>query len=393
MARNDDNEFLSYEGLATRAYVDSVVSGLTPPITVANGGTGLTTLTPYALLAGGTTPTGVIQQVTALGSSGQVLTSNGVGALPTFQAAPGGAPSGATYITQIPDAGLSAEQALSALATGFLSSTTATGVVASRTLVAPVAGLTIANNDGASGNPTFALADDLAALEAMASTGIVARTAANTYAQRTIVAGSAKIAVSNGNGVSGDPSIDLGPHAATHQDGGTDEISVTGLSGKLADAQPVTVRKNSGANIGTRARLNFIEGTNITLTVADDAGGDEVDVTIAAASGGGLNSGQTTVDFGSFPGKSDASVTITGQTTILSGSIVNAWILPAATADHSSDEHLVETLKVLPGNIIAGTGFTIYGVNYSQLNEPIVGGRGGIGTRLYGLWNVGWAWN
>ncbi|MCP4246223.1 MAG: hypothetical protein GY778_04165, partial [bacterium] len=41
----------------------------------------------------------------------------------------GGAPTDSTYITQTPDAGLSAEQALSALATGILKSTTGTGVI------------------------------------------------------------------------------------------------------------------------------------------------------------------------------------------------------------------------------------------------------------------------
>jgi len=45
----------------------------------------------------------------------------------------------------------------------------------------------------------------------------------------------------------------------------------------------VTVRKNSGANVGTRGRLNLIEGGGITLTVADDAGGGEIDVTIQLA--------------------------------------------------------------------------------------------------------------
>lgn len=75
------------------------------------------------------------------------------------------------------------------------------------------------------------------------------------------------------------------PHAASHQDGGSDEISVTGLSGELADAQKVVVRKNSGADIGTRRRLNLIEGSNVTLTVTDDGGDSEVDITIAAAGG------------------------------------------------------------------------------------------------------------
>lgn len=48
----------------------------------------------------------------------------------------------------------------------------------------------------------------------------------------------------------------------------------------------VAVRKNSGANVGTRPRLNLIEGSGVTLTVADDGTDDEVDVTIAAAGGG-----------------------------------------------------------------------------------------------------------
>lgn len=46
------------------------------------------------------------------------------------------------------------------------------------------------------------------------------------------------------------------------------------------------VRKNSTGSEFTRRRVNLIEGSNVTLTVADDVGDDEVDVTIAAASSG-----------------------------------------------------------------------------------------------------------
>lgn len=60
------------------------------PATVAQGGTGVATLTAYAPVFGGTTGTGSVQSGTA-GTSGQVLTSNGAGVLPTFQAASGGA--------------------------------------------------------------------------------------------------------------------------------------------------------------------------------------------------------------------------------------------------------------------------------------------------------------
>lgn len=56
---------------------------------------------------------------------------------------------------------------------------------------------------------------------------------------------------------------------------------------------PVSVRKNSAAPVLTRPRLNFIEGSNITITVADDTTDNEVDITIAST-GGGANPYNTT---------------------------------------------------------------------------------------------------
>ena len=77
------------------------------------------------------------------------------------------------------------------------------------------------------------------------------------------------------------------PHAASHESGGADEIVVSGLVGELADPQKVAVRLNTGANVGERPRINFIEGSNVSLTIVDDAFSDEVQVTIAASGGGG----------------------------------------------------------------------------------------------------------
>ena len=57
---------------------------LTAPLTVSNGGTGDSTLTAYALLTGGTTSTGALQQVSGVGTSGQVLVSAGASALPVW---------------------------------------------------------------------------------------------------------------------------------------------------------------------------------------------------------------------------------------------------------------------------------------------------------------------
>jgi hypothetical protein len=55
------------------------------PGIVPNGGTGVNTFTPYALIAGGTTSTSSLQNVTPIGTAGQILTSNGAGALPSWQ--------------------------------------------------------------------------------------------------------------------------------------------------------------------------------------------------------------------------------------------------------------------------------------------------------------------
>lgn len=79
-------------------------------------------------------------------------------------------------------------------------------------------------------------------------------------------------------------------HASRHQDGGPDEISVTGLSGLLADRQNVAI-STSGGLINISSGINFIAGTNVTITGANGGNGF-TDITINAStssgSGGGL---------------------------------------------------------------------------------------------------------
>jgi len=65
-------------------------NGLVNATPVANGGTGAASATAYAVQCGGTTSTGAHQSIASVGTTGQVLTSNGVGALPTFQASVNG---------------------------------------------------------------------------------------------------------------------------------------------------------------------------------------------------------------------------------------------------------------------------------------------------------------
>lgn len=92
-------------------------------------------------------------------------------------------------------------------------------------------------------------------------------------------------------------------------------------------------------------------------------------------------SGTVTLTFGtlSTPNLSPTA-TVTGQSGIAGSSLVEAWIMPATTADHSVDEHIVESVRVVAGPPSAGSGFTVFGV------VPSGGGT------VYGAFNVAWAW-
>ena len=113
--------------------------------------------------------------------------------------------------------------------------------------------------------------------------------------------------------------------------------------------------------------------------------------------------GTTTVDFGAFPGTDRATVAVTGQTLIVAGSLVEAWLMPVATADHSADEHIMESPLVVAGNIVAATGFTIYSTGKPPPQIVSDNINSGLGPNVeavnanknnpYGLWTVAWVWN
>jgi hypothetical protein len=65
------------------SHIGSLTLGAALP--VGSGGSGVTSATAYSVLCGGTTSTGPFQSVSGLGSAGQVLTSNGAAAMPTWQ--------------------------------------------------------------------------------------------------------------------------------------------------------------------------------------------------------------------------------------------------------------------------------------------------------------------
>jgi hypothetical protein len=96
----------SLDAGGTFAKSQPAFSDLSGNATVAQGGTGLTTTTAYGVMVAGTTSTGNMQQVSGTGTSGQVLTSAGPGAVPAWQNASSGntlSTAGIGWLTPITD--------------------------------------------------------------------------------------------------------------------------------------------------------------------------------------------------------------------------------------------------------------------------------------------------
>lgn len=97
-------------------------------------------------------------------------------------------------------------------------------------------------------------------------------------------------------GVAGDPGLENEGWASAGHNHAVETATAVGLGNTssegsgtaLARAQHVHKRDvrvaKAGSDVGTRNRLNFIDGANATVTVVDDGGADEIDITVAASS-------------------------------------------------------------------------------------------------------------
>ncbi|MBI4396945.1 MAG: hypothetical protein HY548_07620, partial [Elusimicrobia bacterium] len=141
-------------------------------------------------------------------------------------------------------------------ATGLVART-GSGTASVRSLAQPAAGITVANGDGAGGNPTLALANDLSALEGLSSTGLAVRTGTDAWAQRTITGTLNKITVTNGDGAGGNPTLNIGSDVVT-----------------LADAQVLTYKSIGSTGLTFSGATNDITtGTNEHLALMPNGTG------------------------------------------------------------------------------------------------------------------------
>lgn len=123
------------------------------------------------------------------------------------------------------------------------------------------------------------------------------------------------------------------------------------------------------------APKQIVAGTNITTSETDTT------ITINSTGGGGgggsVNSGSVAIDFGATPGTNFVSVDVTGQALLTGTSKIKAYKAIQATGTHNEYEHILVPLNIAVGNIVAGTGFTIYATT---------------DLRLDGTFNINWEW-
>lgn len=117
------------------------------------------------------------------------------------------------------------------------------------------------------GTQVQAYSTELGALSSLSATGIVVRTASSAYTARTIAGTATRIGVTNGDGVSGAPTIDL----VTLTDGGTGTfLKLTRDSyGRVSGTTAVVAGDITGLVGGTYAPINNASFTG-TTTLAND---------------------------------------------------------------------------------------------------------------------------
>lgn len=100
----------------------------------------------------------------------------------------------------------------------------------------------------------------------------------------------------------------------------------------------------------------------------------------SSSSSSSANVGTATIDFGTYPGSITASVTVTGQATILSTSSVRVWFQGTdSTVDHSDYEHLFAPSYIILScsSISVGSSFQISAISQ---------------VKITGTFKVRWEW-
>lgn len=258
---------------------------------------------------------------------------------------------------------------------GLLTQTSA-DTFTGRTLTGPAAGITVSNGNGVSGNPTLALANDLAALEGLASTGFAVRSGTDTWVQRSLTAPAAGLTISNNDGVSGAPTFALANDLAAYEG-----LSTTGIVVRSATDTALTRAITGTANEITVANGDGVAGApTLSLPTALTFTGKTV--TGGTFSGPGITTPGAGITFaGSTSGTTTLAATATAGTTALTLPAATDTLVGKATTDTLTNKSISlgsNTLTATSAQLITaisdetGTGAAVF-ANSPTLVTPALG--------------------
>ncbi len=163
----------------------NLANGVTGTLPFGNGGTGFSSYTDGQLLIGNTGTGGLSRATLTAGSN--ITITNGSGTITI-------AATGSTGYSTVQEEGSNLTQRATL---NFIGSA-----------------ITASDNAGST-RTDITIDSTVNALASLSTTGLISRTGSGTLATRTITAGSANLTVSNGDGVSGNPTIDIGSSVVT----------------------------------------------------------------------------------------------------------------------------------------------------------------------------------
>ena len=264
--------------------------------------------------------------------------------------------------------------------TGFQVKTNAT-TLTNRSIAVSGNGLSITNGSGVSGDPTIALSGQAANFANASFNGIVVLSTAGAITSATITGTSNQTSVTNGNGISGNPTVGLADNVVLPGTGAMTVVS--GTSAQQPFGSQGQFRFNTetqtfdGYSSGSWRQFSlsggvtsFSAGTTGFTPSTASSGAVVLAGTLNVANGG---TGATTLTgyvYGNGTGAMTASTTI--PTTSLSGTITNAQLANSSITIGSTAVSLGGTITTLTGTSISGSTNTLSNIGNSSLTNSSI---------------------